>query len=386
MVCVHRTGSELAADYYRDVVVGLLGTRWPGLPHAAARIGSGSDVLGLDDQMSQDHDFGLRLTLMVGSDDVRAVDDYLEGALPESYQGWPTRFATTWDPRVRHRAEVATAEAFCASRLGVPVDRDWGVIDWLSVTGQSVLEVTAGPVYADTLGVLSAIRQRLRWYPDDLWHYVVAADWQRIGQELPFVGRTGSRGDDLGSASLTGRLVGIAMHLGFLLERRWAPYPKWLGTCFASLPDASRAGPALARALAAVTWQERQAALVESLVVLHEVQRTAGLASGPEPVERFFDRPFVAVRGSVSRLLLAEVRNPLVRRLPPGVGSVEQWVDNVDVLTAPDRRVALARAWGSLPADDAAESGSPQLEAGALNRLRPECGREVGVSGRSASH
>jgi hypothetical protein len=352
MVGVHLTGLELAGAYYRDVVANLLAARWPGLPHAAARLGSGSDVLGLDDRMSQDHDFGLRLTLMVGPEDVQAVDEYLERTLPESYRGWPTRFATTWDANVRHRAEVATAEDFAASRLGVPVDRPWDAVDWLSVTGQSVLEITAGTVYADSLGAITDIRRRLQWYPEDVWRYVVAADWQRIGQELSFLGRTGARGDQLGSASLTGRLVGVAMHLGFLLQRRWPPYPKWLGTCFASLPDAGAAAPALAAAQAAGTWQARQAAVVEALTTLHEVQRATGLPTGSEVVEPFFDRPFVGVRESVGRLLLAEVSDPLVRRLPAGVGSVEQWVDNVDVLTVPDRRVRLARAWRSMLASD----------------------------------
>lgn len=138
------------------------------------------------------------------------------------------------------------------------------------------------------------------------------------------------------------------MHLGFLLQHRWPPYSKWLGTCFARLPDASAAGPALAAAQAALTWQERQAALVEALVTLHEVQRHAGLPTGTEVAEPFIERPFARVHASVSQLLLAEVNDPLLRRLPPGVGSVEQWVDNVDVLTVPQRRVAVAQAWRSM--------------------------------------
>jgi hypothetical protein len=113
------------------------------------------------------------------------------------------------------------------------------------------------------------------------------------------------------------------------------------------LPDASAAAPALAAAQAAVTWQERQGAMVEALVILHGVQQAAGLPTGPEVVESFFDRPFAAVSASVSQLLLDEVSDPLLRKLPAGVGSVEQWVDNVDVLSFPERRVAVAQAWRS---------------------------------------
>jgi len=49
MAGVHTSGLKLPGDYYREVVAALLAARWPGMPHAAARLGSGSDVLGLDD-------------------------------------------------------------------------------------------------------------------------------------------------------------------------------------------------------------------------------------------------------------------------------------------------------------------------------------------------
>lgn len=51
------TGTDLARRYYDEVVEPILLGRWPGLPHAAGRLGSGSDVLGLDDATSRDHDW-----------------------------------------------------------------------------------------------------------------------------------------------------------------------------------------------------------------------------------------------------------------------------------------------------------------------------------------
>jgi len=348
MGVVQTGGVGLAHSYYAEVVAPLLRSRWPGLPHAAARLGSGSDVLGLDDRVSRDHDWGLRLTLLVERGQVEAIDAFLQQELPENYQGWPTRFSTTWKPELGHQVDVATAEDFAASRLGVAVNSDWDAIDWLSVTGQSVLEVTGGEVFADSLGAISEIRRRLCWYPGDVWRYVVAVDWQRISQELTFVGRAGSRGDDLGSRLLTGGLVGVAMHLGFLLERRWPPYSKWVGSSFSRLPVATTLAPVLMTALTASTWQDRQTALTDALEILHVKQLQSGLPTEKAVVEPFFGRPFASVSGSVSQLLLAGINDPLVRRLPLGVGSVEQWVNNVDVLSHPDRRVAAMQAWRSL--------------------------------------
>ena len=334
-------GRELALRYHRDVVGPLLRARWPRMPYAAALLGPGSEVLGLDDAMSRDHDWGPRLTLMVDAGDVGDVDDYLEEVLPQTFSGLQTRFATTSDPRTRHRVTVDTATDLAAARLGFAPTHGLTVAQWLSLTGQSVLELTAGPVFRDPTGQITEIRRRLGWYPHDLWRYVVAADWARIGQELPLLGRAGARGDDVGSRVIAGRLARAALHLGYLLERRWPPYPKWLGSQFALLPRASAALPALAVALGSAHWQQRQDALGAALTQLLRVQGDVGLGGGGEAVEPFHDRPFRGVRADVVPTLLAGITDPVVRRLPVGVGSVEQCVDNVDVLSSPRRRLAV---------------------------------------------
>lgn len=350
---VEPSGVELARRYAAEVVEPLLRQHRPGLRYAVGRLGSGSDVLGLDDPVSRDHDWGLRLTLLVGSTDVPDVADLLERELPSAFLGAPTRFATTWDPVLRQRVEVATPAAFTFSRLGVDATRSLSVVDWLALTGQAVLEVTAGPVFADSMpsgAGVTAIRDRLAWYPDDLWRHVVAVDWARLAQELPLVGRAGSRGDDLGSRVITARLVGVAMHLAFLLERRWPPYAKWVGTAFRTLPRAAVAGPHLEAAMVSDNWQGRQAALGEALTILSGVQQVVGLPVRPgltSPVEAFFERPYAAVVAAMSESLLAGVVDLQVQALPHGVGSIEQWVDNVDVLTHGERRTAVTHALGS---------------------------------------
>lgn len=350
------SGIALAHDYYRDAVLPILEANLPGLPHAAARLGSGSDVLGLDDGTSRDHDWGLRLTLLVDADQVAAVDELLERELPPAYREHPTRFGTTWHPEPRHQVEVATVAAFTRSRLGVDATREPEIGDWLTLTGQAVLEVTAGEVFADTTGELTAARLRLDWYPDALWRHLLAVDWARIGQELPFVGRTGDRGDELGSRVITARLVRDAMHLGFLLERRWAPYPKWFGTAFASLSRAGAIAGMLRQALAADDWHEREGALCEALEALNALQRDIGLPAAAEATQQFFDRPYRGVTGT-PELLRESIADPTVRALPADVGSIEQWVDDVAVLTSAQRRAAVEDALvaGSASAGSVAE-------------------------------
>lgn len=94
-------GGELSRQSYADVVAPLLAEAMPRLGYAAGRLGSGSDVLGFDDAMSRDHDWGCRLTVLVDERDRDAVPQIiglLERGLPESYRGYPVRFPVTWNP------------------------------------------------------------------------------------------------------------------------------------------------------------------------------------------------------------------------------------------------------------------------------------------------
>jgi hypothetical protein len=339
---------ELARSFFSGVVEPLLGRALPGLRYAAARLGSGSDVLGLDDATSRDHDWGCRLTLLVDEDDrdqVPLISRLLDEQLPERYGEFPVRFRVTWDASASHQVEVATVAGFAASRLGADPTGGLSVLDWLSVTGQSVLEVTAGPVFTDRTRALAAVRTLLAWYPPDVERYVLAAGWQRLCQLMPMVGRTADSGDELGSRLLSARLAGDLIWLAFALSGRWAPYDKWRGTVFRSLPVAAELGPLVDAAAAAPGWRERENALVAGCEVLLGIQRERLLPAPELAVIPFFDRPYRTVDQAVPQALLAGITDPEVARLPPIVGSVEQWVDSTDVLSHPGRRAAVQSAY-----------------------------------------
>jgi hypothetical protein len=343
----------LSRLFFSGAVAPLLREFAPGLGYAAARLGSGSDVLGLDGEMSRDHDWGCRLTLLVDqeySGQVPEIRRMLEDHLPERFLDFPVRFPVTWDASVSHKVEVATVAGFAASRLGVDPAGGMPVLDWLCVTGQGVLEVTAGPVFADGTRTLAAVRELLAWYPPDVERYVLAAGWQRLAQSLPMVGRTAEAGDLLGSRLLSAGLAGDLVALAFTLSRRWAPYAKWRGTVFRSLPVTARLAPLLDAAVTEAGWREREDALAAGCETLLELQRERGYPVPGTAVVPFFDRPYRTVNGAVAEGLLAGVTDPEVARLPRMVGAVEQWADSTDVLSSPDRRAALQaayRAWAN---------------------------------------
>jgi len=342
------SGVEFARRFHADVVAPLLARALPGLGYAAGRLGSGSDVLGFDDAMSRDHDWGCRLTLLVDEADrdaVPRVAGLLERELPGSYQGRPVRFPVTWDSARTHNVEVATVAGFAVSRLGVDPAGGLDVLDWLVLTGQSVLEVIAGPVFTDRTTELAPVRAALRWYPPDVERYVLAAGWQRLAQEMPLVGRTAERGDELGSRLLSTRLAGDLMWLAFAVSRQWPPYPKWRGTAFQTLGVARDLAGPLAAAAAAPDWRDREGGLADACEVLLNAQRARGLPAPASAVTQFWDRPYRTVDDAVSQALLAGVTDPQLAGLPVLAGSIEQWVSSVDVLASPARRSALRAAY-----------------------------------------
>jgi hypothetical protein len=66
---VYIPGLQLAREFYADAVRPLLDEQFPQLPHAAALLGPGSEVVGLDSQRSTDHDWGPRLQVFLMSGD-----------------------------------------------------------------------------------------------------------------------------------------------------------------------------------------------------------------------------------------------------------------------------------------------------------------------------
>jgi hypothetical protein len=131
--------------------------------------------------------------------------------------------------------------------------------------------------------------------------------------------------------------------LGFLLERRYAPYSKWFGTAFARLECASRLGPHLEAVLAARTWLERESDLsraYEAVAAMHnDLRLTDPLPTG---VSRYHGRPFKVIHGGrFAAAIKARITDERVRRLPDGVGAIDQFANSSDVLEQSVRRQAL---------------------------------------------
>jgi hypothetical protein len=362
-------GLLLNEGYYWEAVRPILDRQFPGLPHSAALIGFGSDVIGFDTPVSRDHLWGPRLLLFLTPEDIEArkaaVFESLRQELPVRFRGYSTHFGPPDEADGGTRVlgvlesgpvdpliEFYTLESFWQQELGLDPAVPMEPVDWLTLQEHRLLTVTAGKVYHDGLG-LETLRQGLQWYPQDVWLYLLAAQWGLISQEEAFVGRTHSTGDELGSRVIAARLVERIMRLCFLMEKRYAPYSKWLGTGFKRLECYPRMGPLLEGTLQAPDYAGREQFLAQAYSLAVEMHNALGITEPVDPRTRTYSgwhmlrsgveevalddprntRPHLVIfAGRLVDAINAAIRDPQVRALKT-VGSVNQFlVESSDAL------------------------------------------------------
>jgi hypothetical protein len=336
-------GRELARAFYEEVVRELVGE----VEHSAALLGWGSDVLGFDTERSTDHGWGPRMRVFVDASDVEHVRATVDAGLPDDFRGWPTRYG--WDDvPVSSHVNVRPLGEWLERQLGYDARRGLSTHQWLTTPQQLLSEITGGEVFWDGTGELELLRQTLEWYPEDVWRWLIGCQWWRIDQEEPLVGRTAEAGDELGSRIVVARLARDAMRLGFLLERRYAPYAKWLGTAFARLDCAAEVGSALERLLAADDFAARESAWVDAIEALARRHNALGLTTQLEPTVRsFHSRPFRVIdAGRFASACIESVSDSWLRALPR-VGAIDQLIDSTDVLSDGHVASRVAGFYGS---------------------------------------
>jgi hypothetical protein len=277
------------------------------------------------------------------------IDQTLRQELPGEIHGFFTNFGRHEDGTtvmaapdgggINHGVEFLTVRRFFKDVLNCDPIGEMSAVDWVGVPGYRLLTLTSGRVFHDGLGELEPLRARLRYYPDDVWLHLLAAQWRRIAQEEALMGRCGQVGDDLGSRLIAARLVRDLMLLCFLMERRYAPYIKWLGTAFARLDCANYLVPVFVRALEASSWEERQAHLTAAYEYVAKMHNALCITEPLTPeVSQFHNRPFLVIHADrFVDAIRGAIKSEEVLTLPEHLGSIDQFVDSTDALEHPGR-------------------------------------------------
>jgi hypothetical protein len=346
------SGLDLSEGFYRDAVQPILQKEYPQMHYSAALIGDGSEVLGFDSEMSSDHCWGPRCQIFLTRTDCDAYKVQMWRKfsldLPTTYLGFPTSFTEpnlvdkgtqSLDPQhigpVNHGIDILPIDQFFENFLGVHINQEIAISAWLVQSSQKLRSIVSGRVFHDDLG-LQQIRNRLEWYPRDIWLYILASCWNRIGQEEHLMGRAGLSGDEIGSSLIGSRLVRDIMRLAFYMERKYPPYPKWFGTAFKELQCSAHLMPFLMGAIHSVNWEQRENNLYPAMELMVIHHNSLGITSTlPSRISSFWGRPFKVIWGEkIGKVIAEQIGDPHIQRLATlrPIGSVDLFSDNTDMV------------------------------------------------------
>src|ERR1700733_9889469 len=91
-------GLELCERFYNEAIKPVMQSDFAGLRYSAGLLGSGSEVLGFDNEMSSDHHWGPRAIIFLEKNDSDeksvAIKEALSLKLPRRFLGYPTGFSS----------------------------------------------------------------------------------------------------------------------------------------------------------------------------------------------------------------------------------------------------------------------------------------------------
>ena len=207
-------GLDLCREYYNSIIkpiidgyIGFIGGKY-----ASALIGWGSDVLGNDDDISKDHEWGPRCIIFLPEELMQYKDkmyEILNIQIPSMFLSYPTHFIVdkslmgitrrlSNDGSGDVHIDITTCKDYFQSNLGVLIPQN--EIEWLSIPENHLLELTSGEIFFDSIGELTKLREFYgKYYPDDVWKYRLAYAWQSLGWDIDLIGLCYDRGDILSS-------------------------------------------------------------------------------------------------------------------------------------------------------------------------------------------
>ena len=207
---------------------------------AVGRAGHGSECFGYDDEISRDHDHFTGFQLWITEEDERAFGFRLERA----YAKLRKEFPPDGDADPAGSSALGDAEDgvsvigdFYRRHIGFPgAPENWR--QWLYTPDHAFAEAVNGAVFRDDLGVFSGIRETIRnGMPEDVRRKKIAARAVFMAQSGQYNYMRCLQHGEPGAAALAlDEFVRNTAEMVFLLNRRFAPYYKWVFRAMRDLP------------------------------------------------------------------------------------------------------------------------------------------------------
>ena len=224
-------GLELSKGFFKEYGKPMLERDFADiLPYLAAGFaGSGSEHLGYDDEISQDHDFEPGFCIFLPSENV--IDRRTAFLLERAYEKLPKEYMGVKRQRISpvggNRNGVLRTAEFYISKTGTP-DGALSNEAWLSLPDYALLEAANGEVYFDNFGEFTKIREALQNQPDDVKLKKLAGNLLLMAQSGQYnFTRCLNHGEKQAAQLALFEFVNAALKTLFILNDRYMPYYKW---------------------------------------------------------------------------------------------------------------------------------------------------------------
>ena len=213
---------------------------------AAGLSGPGSERYGFDDEVSRDHDFCAGFCLWISDGDDAKIGFELAKAyrkLTSSFLGIPTaereRTGTS-------RYGVITYSAFFEPLVGENF-ASFTPSDFLYTPSHYLADATNGEVFSDPGGTFTALREKLlHGMPEDIRLKKLAANVAGMAQAGQYnYARILAHGEEGAAVMALCEFVKYTCAAVYLLNRRHAPYYKWMIRGMSTLPLLGELAPSL---------------------------------------------------------------------------------------------------------------------------------------------
>lgn len=224
-------GLEISRKFFEEFGKPMLENDFPELlPYLAVGLfGEGSECLGFDDETSKDHDFEAGFCIFLPGEET--LDRRTAFLLERAYAKLPKQFMgltrSLLSPVGGDRKGVVRTSEFFQNKIGSP-DGALSAKQWLTLPQQALLEVTNGEIYFDNYGLVTKIRESLKYYPEDIRKKKLAGNLLIMAQSGQYnYRRCLSHGETAAAQLAVNEFVNSAMNVIFLLNRQYMPYYKW---------------------------------------------------------------------------------------------------------------------------------------------------------------
>ncbi|MCM1122716.1 MAG: DUF4037 domain-containing protein [Eubacterium sp.] len=241
-------GLELSEKYYEAYGRQMLETQFPQVidQTAVGLVGQGSECFGFDDEISMDHDYGPSFCIWLPREVYNQYGKQMQAAydaLPQEFMGYTGRVV---EEQGQGRVGVLCLEDFYMGIIGrdtAPVTDE----EWLQVSEEDLATATNGKIFIDRLGRSTSIRsQLLKYYPGQVWIRRLAQGIAKAAQAGQYnYARAMKRGERIAAELALTEFIRESMRIVYLLNKKYAPYDKWLHRGMKELAIGSEIGDML---------------------------------------------------------------------------------------------------------------------------------------------